>query len=139
LLASTIQKKLDILAKKIGYVGTFVAFSTFLALIIIKAVGGQAAARKSWGTWVIEAFIYGITIIVVAIPEVVICAVFIFAVIILDSTLLLFHVLAGSTIGSNYLTSVFHPQDAFGPKPNPPSGSVRNNGKCHRHLLRQDW
>jgi hypothetical protein len=65
-----LQMKLDVLAKKIGYVGMFVAVSTFVVLLIIKGSGGKAASYVPWSTWVIEAFIYGVTIIVVAIPEV---------------------------------------------------------------------
>jgi hypothetical protein len=62
--------KLDVLAKKVGYVGMFVAVSTFVVLLIIKGSGGKAASYVPWSTWVIEAFIYAVTIIVVAIPEV---------------------------------------------------------------------
>ena len=65
--------KLEVLAKKIGYVGMFVAVSTFVAMMIVKGVGGKAAASYDWASWTIQAFIYGVTIIVVAIPEVSVC------------------------------------------------------------------
>jgi hypothetical protein len=48
----------------------FVAISTFIVLLIIKGVDGSAARHVPWASWVIRAFIYGVTIIVVAIPEV---------------------------------------------------------------------
>ena len=64
------QVKLGVLASKIGYVGMFVAVTTFLALMIVKGAGGEAAKTRDWGSWTIGAFIYAVTIIVVAIPEV---------------------------------------------------------------------
>lgn len=63
------QMKLDVLAKRIGYVGVFVAVSTFVAMMAVKGAGGAAAQSHDWGSWTILAFIYGVTIIVVAIPE----------------------------------------------------------------------
>ena len=65
-----VQVKLEVLAKKIGYVGMFVAVSTFVAMMIVKAVGGKATLTHDWASWTVTAFIYGVTIIVVAIPEV---------------------------------------------------------------------
>jgi len=48
----------------------FVAVSTFVALMAVKGAGGVAAQNRAWSEWTITAFIYGVTIIVVAIPEV---------------------------------------------------------------------
>ena len=39
-------------------------------MMAVKGAGGEAAATHDWGSWTIQAFIYGVTIIVVAIPEV---------------------------------------------------------------------
>ena len=64
-----LQKKLDVLATKIGYIGMAAAVLTFIAMMIIKATGGGTSADKSWGSWTVTAFIYAITIVVVAIPE----------------------------------------------------------------------
>lgn len=62
-----LQVKLDLLATRIGYVGMAVAILTFIAMMIIKATGGATA--YTWGAWTVHSFIYGVTIIVVAIPE----------------------------------------------------------------------
>lgn len=65
-----LQAKLAVLASKVGYVGMSVAVTTFVALMIIKGAGGEAAKSRDWASWTIAAFIYAVTIIVVAIPEV---------------------------------------------------------------------
>ena len=61
-----LQAKLEQMTKEIGYIGMVFAIATFLALLIsIWTVHhGENAGRK-----VVEAFIIGITIVVVAIPE----------------------------------------------------------------------
>ena len=62
-----LQVKLDSLATRIGYVGTACAVGTFIAMMIIKAIGGQQDV--TWTSWTVDSFIYAVTIIVVAIPE----------------------------------------------------------------------
>jgi P-type Ca2+ transporter type 2C len=54
---------------QIGYVGMAAAIATFIAMMIIKATGGGTSASATWASWTIAAFIYAITIVVVAIPE----------------------------------------------------------------------
>ena len=60
------QEKLDDMAKKIGYVGMFAAAGTFVALVIMFFVTTRVETLVAW---LIKSFIYGVTIIVVAIPE----------------------------------------------------------------------
>ena len=62
-----LQDKLEVLVKLIGYVGVACALGTFIAMMVIKAVGG--ATTHNWDEWTITSFIYAVTIIVVAIPE----------------------------------------------------------------------
>jgi len=45
------------------------AVLTFIAMMVIKATGGGTSQSATWASWTISAFIYAITIIVVAIPE----------------------------------------------------------------------
>ena len=60
------QVKLDTMAKKIGYIGMGAAFGTFVALIVMFFVTTRV---ETLAAWIIKSFIYGVTIIVVAIPE----------------------------------------------------------------------
>lgn len=62
-----LQVKLDGLARQIGYVGMVCAVGTFAAMMIVNAVKGDQ--QEKWSTWTVHSFIYGVTIIVVAIPE----------------------------------------------------------------------
>ena len=64
-----LQAKLDDLATKIGYIGMGAAVLTFIAVMVIKATGGGTSASRTWASWTVSAFIYAITIVVVAIPE----------------------------------------------------------------------
>ena len=64
--ARAAQVKLDVMAKKIGYIGMGAAFGTFVALIVMFFVTTRV---ESLAAWIIKSFIYGVTIIVVAIPE----------------------------------------------------------------------
>jgi P-type E1-E2 ATPase len=54
---------------QIGYIGMAAAVLTFIAMMVIKATGGGTSQSATWASWTISAFIYAITIIVVAIPE----------------------------------------------------------------------
>jgi Ca2+-transporting ATPase len=60
-----LQVRLDSVATSIGKVGTLVAFIVFVVLFVRDAVSGSGA----WYNHLINAFIVGVTIIVVAVPE----------------------------------------------------------------------
>jgi calcium-translocating P-type ATPase len=66
-----LQEKLEIMTTQIGYIGMVAALGTFVALIIrIWAGVDPAKITDAWITdGVIQAFILGVTIVVVAIPE----------------------------------------------------------------------
>lgn len=61
-----LQAKLTVMAELIGYFGTGAAIATFVALMIVF---GLTDTNKTWFDALIDAFIIGVTIIVVAIPE----------------------------------------------------------------------
>lgn len=62
-----LQEKLEIMTKQIGFIGVFAACGTFIALLIRLFVSNPSGSEIQNG--VIGAFIMGVTIIVVAIPE----------------------------------------------------------------------
>lgn len=65
-----LQEKLDDMAAMIGYVGMAAAGATFLAMMFIKIVLQPAyLAEYSIFSYALEAFIIGVTIVVVAVPE----------------------------------------------------------------------
>lgn len=65
-----LQEKLDDMAAMIGYVGMTAAGATFLAMMFIKIVIKPAyLADISVFRYALEAFIIGVTIVVVAVPE----------------------------------------------------------------------
>lgn len=64
-----LQDKLDNMAKQIGSIGMCAAVATFIALIVSHAVREEDQSSSAWITTIIEAFIYAVTIVVVAIPE----------------------------------------------------------------------
>lgn len=65
-----LQEKLDDMAAKIGYVGMAAAGATFLAMMFIKIVVNPAYLQEtSVLAYTLEAFIIGVTIVVVAVPE----------------------------------------------------------------------
>ncbi|KAA0157310.1 hypothetical protein FNF27_05037 [Cafeteria roenbergensis] len=61
-----LQSKLTVMAELIGYFGTAAAVATFVALMVVY---GVTDTNKTWFDALIDAFIIGVTIIVVAIPE----------------------------------------------------------------------
>ena len=65
-----LQEKLDDMAALIGYVGMAAAGATFVAMMFIKIVIQPAyLADISIFSYALEAFIIGVTIVVVAVPE----------------------------------------------------------------------
>jgi P-type Ca2+ transporter type 2C len=65
-----LQEKLDDMAALIGYVGMAAALSTFLAMMFIKIVIKPAyLADITIFNHALEAFIIGVTVVVVAVPE----------------------------------------------------------------------
>jgi P-type Ca2+ transporter type 2C len=65
-----LQEKLDSMAALIGYVGMGAAGATFLAMMFIKIVIQPAyLADITVFSYALEAFIIGVTIVVVAVPE----------------------------------------------------------------------
>jgi P-type Ca2+ transporter type 2C len=65
-----LQEKLDTMAALIGYVGMGAAGATFLAMMFIKIVIQPAyLADITIFSYALEAFIIGVTIVVVAVPE----------------------------------------------------------------------
>ena len=65
-----LQEKLDDMAALIGYVGMAAAGATFVAMMFIKIVIQPAElANTSLFSYALEAFIIGVTIVVVAVPE----------------------------------------------------------------------
>eukprot|EP00522_Entomoneis_paludosa_P018104 CAMPEP_0172445354 /NCGR_PEP_ID=MMETSP1065-20121228/5177_1 /TAXON_ID=265537 /ORGANISM="Amphiprora paludosa, Strain CCMP125" /LENGTH=1091 /DNA_ID=CAMNT_0013196157 /DNA_START=159 /DNA_END=3434 /DNA_ORIENTATION=+ len=65
-----LQEKLDDMAALIGYVGIAAAFATFVSMMFIKIVMDPAElAETSVFSYALEAFIIGVTIVVVAVPE----------------------------------------------------------------------
>jgi Ca2+-transporting ATPase len=65
-----LQEKLDDMAALIGYVGMAAAGATFLAMMFIKIVVQPAYLQNiSIFSYALEAFIIGVTIVVVAVPE----------------------------------------------------------------------
>jgi P-type Ca2+ transporter type 2C len=65
-----LQQKLDDMAAMIGYVGMVAAGATFCAMMFIKIVIRPAyLADISMFSYALEAFIIGVTIVVVAVPE----------------------------------------------------------------------
>ncbi|KAH8060849.1 calcium-transporting ATPase [Aureococcus anophagefferens] len=65
-----LQEKLDDLAKLIGYVGLFAAIMTFGAMMALWYLDPRPAAEKGEAFEVaLHAFILGVTIVVVAVPE----------------------------------------------------------------------
>lgn len=67
--ATPLMEKLEVMAKQIGYVGMFFSVSTMLAMIIIYALSGDKNGQYTWATFILNTFLIGVTIIVVAIPE----------------------------------------------------------------------
>lgn len=61
-----LQKKLDVMATKIGYFGTAAAIGTFIALTVTWFA---TETNEGAADFFVEAFIIAVTIIVVAIPE----------------------------------------------------------------------
>ena len=65
-----LQEKLDDMAAMIGYVGMAAAGATFIAMMFIKIVlKPDYLADTSMFAYALEAFIIGVTIVVVAVPE----------------------------------------------------------------------
>jgi P-type Ca2+ transporter type 2C len=65
-----LQQKLDDMAANIGYVGMAAAGATFCAMMFIKIVLDPVYVRDiSIFAYALEAFIIGVTIVVVAVPE----------------------------------------------------------------------
>ena len=66
-----LQEKLDDMAKLIGYIGTGAAIGTFLAMFVMWFATDLEKDKPglTLGKHIIHAFIIGVTIIVVAIPE----------------------------------------------------------------------
>jgi calcium-translocating P-type ATPase len=65
-----LQEKLDDMAALIGYVGMTAAAATFCAMMFIKIViQPEYLAEISIFSYALEAFIIGVTIVVVAVPE----------------------------------------------------------------------
>lgn len=65
-----LQQKLDDMAAMIGYVGMAAAGATFFAMMFIKIVLDPVYLREvSVFAYALEAFIIGVTIVVVAVPE----------------------------------------------------------------------
>ena len=64
-----LQDKLDDLAQLIGYVGLGAAVATFIALLVIWKLTPELQAKTALFDHVLEAFILGVTIVVVAVPE----------------------------------------------------------------------
>ena len=65
-----LQEKLDAMAAMIGYVGMAAAGATFLAMMFIKIVlQPDYLQDTSVFSYALEAFIIGVTIVVVAVPE----------------------------------------------------------------------
>ena len=65
-----LQEKLDDMAAKIGYVGMAAAAATFVAMMMIKlVVKPDYLANVSIFNHALDAFIIGVTIVVVAVPE----------------------------------------------------------------------
>jgi P-type Ca2+ transporter type 2C len=68
--ATPLQEKLDDMAAMIGYVGMGAAGATFLAMMFIKIVlNPDYLSDISIFHYALEAFIIGVTIVVVAVPE----------------------------------------------------------------------
>jgi magnesium-transporting ATPase (P-type) len=65
-----LQEKLDEMAAQIGYIGMGAAALTFVAMMFIKIhVNPEYLQHKSIFTHALDAFIIGVTIVVVAVPE----------------------------------------------------------------------
>jgi Ca2+-transporting ATPase len=65
-----LQEKLDDMAAMIGYVGIAAAGATFIAMMFIKVVVQPDYLKEiSTFSYALEAFIIGVTIVVVAVPE----------------------------------------------------------------------
>eukprot|EP01138_Halocafeteria_seosinensis_P008652 gb/GECG01008843.1/.p1 GENE.gb/GECG01008843.1/~~gb/GECG01008843.1/.p1 ORF type:complete len:1219 (+),score=193.52 gb/GECG01008843.1/:1-3657(+) len=65
-----LQEKLEVMVKKIGYFGTLAAVLTFICMMIMIGTSPDVIDDEGGpGRWVLRAFIIGVTIIVVAIPE----------------------------------------------------------------------
>jgi len=65
-----LQEKLDEMAANIGYIGMGAAAATFVAMMVIFVfVKPDYLAGKSFLTHALDAFIIGVTIVVVAVPE----------------------------------------------------------------------
>eukprot|EP01138_Halocafeteria_seosinensis_P001621 gb/GECG01001661.1/.p1 GENE.gb/GECG01001661.1/~~gb/GECG01001661.1/.p1 ORF type:complete len:1228 (+),score=168.97 gb/GECG01001661.1/:1-3684(+) len=65
-----LQEKLEIMVKKIGYFGIVAAVLTFISMMIMIGTSPDVVDDEGGaGKWVLRAFIIGVTIIVVAIPE----------------------------------------------------------------------
>jgi calcium-translocating P-type ATPase len=68
-----LQEKLDDMAALIGQIGTGAAIATFIAMLIIFLIDEKGAlknaSKENFGGYILHAFIIGVTIIVVAIPE----------------------------------------------------------------------
>ena len=65
-----LQEKLDILAGQIGNVGIGAAIATFIALICIWYIYPEARPiDMTLFSYILKAFIMGVTIVVVAVPE----------------------------------------------------------------------
>lgn len=65
--ATPLQDKLEVLAEQIGYVGMACGAATFVALTVVLALSGPEWS-KDW-TKLLDFFIVGVTIVVVAVPE----------------------------------------------------------------------
>eukprot|EP01138_Halocafeteria_seosinensis_P005174 gb/GECG01005291.1/.p1 GENE.gb/GECG01005291.1/~~gb/GECG01005291.1/.p1 ORF type:complete len:1213 (+),score=202.22 gb/GECG01005291.1/:1-3639(+) len=65
-----LQEKLEVMVKKIGYFGVLAAVLTFVCMMIMIGTSPDVIDEEGGpGRWVLRAFIIGVTIIVVAIPE----------------------------------------------------------------------
>jgi magnesium-transporting ATPase (P-type) len=64
-----LMKKLDTMAKSIGYVGMTFSFATMLAMVTIFATHKKMQQEEKWSSYLLHTFLMGVTIIVVAIPE----------------------------------------------------------------------
>ena len=126
-----LQAKLAVLATKIGYAGMFVAVTTFVALMIVKGAGGEAAKTRDWATWTISAFIYAVTIISSWPSQR--CGTTPQRVMLLCSHRLLpvSSFSAGPAPRRDRLACLLNAQDAGGPEPHPAPGRLRNHGLCY--------
>ncbi|DBA01641.1 TPA: hypothetical protein N0F65_010292 [Lagenidium giganteum] len=67
--ATPLMEKLEVMATHIGYVGMFFAVATMVTMLVIFALSDERQRTRTWPDYILHAFLVGVTIIVVAIPE----------------------------------------------------------------------